>query len=86
MDTAEIQLDGDPRKIAKAIFQAAKETYRGKHGKLEEWDLMRSEMEAEIPMLAKQMAEALEPEVKEVYLINALEVMALSYARRELRT
>ena len=86
MDTAEIQLDGDPRKIAKAIFQAARETYCGKHGKLEEWDLMRSEMEAEIPMLAKQMVEALEPEVKEVYLINALEVMALSYARRELRT
>ena len=47
---------------------------------------MRLEMEAEIPMLAKQMVEALEPAVKEVYLINALEVMALSYARRELRT
>jgi hypothetical protein len=85
MDTAEIQLDGDPRKIAKAIFQAAKETYRGKHGKLEEWDAMRTEMESEVPLLAKQMVEALEPEVREVYLINALEVMALSYARRELR-
>ena len=30
--------------------------------------------------------EALDPDVREVYLTNALEVMALSYARRELRT
>ena len=86
MDTAQIQLDGDPRKIAKAIYQAARETYRGKHGKLEEWDTMRSDMESEVPLLAKQMVEALDPDVREVYLTNALEVMALSYARRELRT
>ena len=86
MDTAQIQLDGDPRKIAKALYQAARETYRGKHGKLEEWDTMRSDMESEVPLLAKQMVEALDPDVREVYLTNALEVMALSYARRELRT
>ncbi len=86
MDTAQIQLDGDPRKIAKAIYQAARETYRGKHGKLEAWDAMRSEMESEVPLMAKQMVESLDPDVREVYLINALEVMALSYARRELRT
>ena len=46
---------------------------------------MKVDLAAEIPALAKQMAEALDSHARDVYLINALEVMALSVARRELK-
>jgi hypothetical protein len=46
---------------------------------------MKADLEAEIPALARQMAEALDSHARDVYLINALEVMALSYARSELK-
>ncbi|MDA0747746.1 MAG: hypothetical protein O2954_14590 [bacterium] len=85
MPNNQIQLDGDPRTLAKAIFQAARESYREKHGKLGKWEDMKPEIETEAAKLAKQMVESLEPDAREVYLINALEVMALSYARRGLK-
>ena len=85
MDNPQIQLDGDPRKLARAIYRAAQESYLEKHGRLSGWDDMRADLEAEIPALAKQMAEALDRHARDVYLINALEVMALSFARSELK-
>ena len=84
MDNAQIQLDGDPRKLARAIYQAARESFRRKYGRLSGWDNMKDELEAEVPALAKQMAEALDSHVRDVYLINALEILALYYARSEL--
>ncbi len=85
MDNSQIQLDGDPRKLAKALYRAARESYREKHGHLSGWDDMRASLEAEIPALAREMAEALDDRARDVYLINALEVMALSYARSTLK-
>ena len=85
MDNSQIQLDGDPRKLARAIYRAARESYLEKHGRLSGWDDMRADLETEIPALAKQMAETLDRHARDVYLINALEVMALSYARSELK-
>ena len=81
----EIQLDGDPRTIAKAVLRAANETYRGQHGRLGNWDDMRAFLESEVPKLAKQMVDAFENDVRDVYLMNALEIMTLSYAKRTLR-
>lgn len=80
----EIQLDGDPRKLAMAIFKAALASYQQKHGNLNDRPAMKPEVEAEIPKLAQQMARALEDEVRDVYLMNALELMALDYAQKEL--
>jgi hypothetical protein len=80
----DIQLDGDPRKLAMAIFRAALASYRQKHGNLNDLEDVKSEVEAEIPKLAQQMAEVLEGDVRDVYLMNALELMALDYARKEL--
>ena len=85
MNDSDIRLDGDPRTLARAIYQAAREAYRDKHGRLTRRGDMKAGLEAEIPALAKQMAEALDRHARDVYLINALEVMALSVARRELR-
>ena len=85
MENSQIQLDGDPRKLARAIYRAAQESYLEKHGRLSGWNDMKADLEAEIPALAKQMAEALDRHARDVYLINALEVMALSFARSELR-
>ena len=84
MNEPQIQLDGDPRKLARAIYRAARESYREKYGHLAGWDDMKADLEAEIPALAKQMAEALDSHARDVYLINALEVLALYYARSEL--
>ncbi len=84
MDNAQVQLDGDPRKLARAICRAARESCREKHGRLPGRDDMKAGMEAEIPALAKQMVEALDSHARDVYLINALEILALYYARSEL--
>ena len=81
-----IELDGNPRKLAKAIFQAARESYRERHNEVGSWEEMQVELEEEVPTLAKQMVEALEAQAREVYLINALEILSLSYARHELKT
>ena len=81
---ADIQLDGDPRRVAMAIYRAALESYKTEHGNpLERNDVMEK-LEVEVPELAKQMVEALEANVRDVYLMNALEVMALDYAKRDL--
>ncbi len=85
MADGDVQLDGDPRTLAKAIYGAAQEAYRGKHGGVSGWEEMRGALEAEVPKLAKQMVSALEADVRDVYLMNALEIMALSYAKRQLR-
>ena len=85
MNEPQIHLDGDPRTLARAIYRAARESYRDKHGRLAGWDDMRADLEADIPALAKQMAETLDSHARDVYLMNALEVMALSVARRELK-
>lgn len=79
-----ITLDGDPRKLAVAIFRAALNSYRQKHGIISDYGQARSEIEAEIPNLAQQMAEALEGEVRDVYLMNALELMAIDCMKDEL--
>lgn len=84
MNEPQIQLDGDPRKLARAICRAARESCREKHGRLASRDDMKASVEAEIPALAKQMAEALDSHARDVYLINALEVLAVYYARSEL--
>ncbi|MCY3766177.1 MAG: hypothetical protein OXH06_12225 [Gemmatimonadetes bacterium] len=84
MNEPQIHLDGDPRRLARAIYQAARESCREKHGRLSGWDEMKADMEAEIPALARQMAETLDSHARDVYLINALEVLALYYARSEL--
>ena len=80
---ADIQLDGDPRCLAKAIYQAALESYKSKHGKPLDRSDVQTKLEEEVPTLAKQMVEALDAEVRDVYLMNALEVMALDYAERD---
>lgn len=85
MNEPQIHLNGDPRLLARAIYRAARESCREKHGHLAGWDDMKADMEAEIPPLAKQMAEALDSRARDVYLINALEVLALYYARSELQ-
>ena len=80
---ADIQLDGDPRKLGMAIYRAALQSYKTKHGNpLDRNDVM-SKLEEEVPALAKQMVEALDADVRDVYLMNALEVMALGYAERD---
>ena len=80
---ADIQLDGDPRRLAMAIYRAALESYKTKHGNpLDQQDVL-DKLNEEIPTLAKQMVEALDAEVRDVYLMNALEVMALGYAERD---
>ncbi|MDE2888856.1 MAG: hypothetical protein OXR72_11620 [Gemmatimonadota bacterium] len=84
MDNAQIHLDGDPRKLARAIYRAARESYREKHIRAAGRDDVKAGVEAEIPALAKQMAEALDSHARDVYLINALEVLALYYARSDL--
>ena len=84
MNEPQIQLDGDPRKLARAIGRAARESYREKHGRLSGWDTMKADIEADVPALAKQMAEALNSHARDVYLINALEVLALYYVRSDL--
>jgi len=81
----EVQLDGDPRNLARAILRAARETYREARGNLEDLDSLRSSLKEEVPKLSKEMVEALEPGVRDVYLMNALEIMAMTYARREAR-
>lgn len=85
MSEPQIHLDGDPRTLARAIYRAARESFRERHGRLTGWEDMKVDLAAEIPALAKQMAEALDSHARDVYLINALEVMALSVARRELK-
>ncbi len=86
MPEDQVQLDGDPRTLARAISRAAQQAYRDKHGDVGEWDEVRAEIEDEVPKLAKQMVDALDREVRDVYLTNSLEVMALSYARRALKS
>ena len=81
----EIQLDGDPRKMAMAIFRAARETCDKKHRRQDNWNRMKGPLEEEIPKLARQMVEALERDIRDVYLINALEVMAITYAKQEMK-
>lgn len=81
----DLVLDGDPRKLATAIFRAALNSYRQKHGGLSDFDQARIEMEEEIPKLAQQMADALEGEVRDVYLMNALELMAIDCMKNELK-
>jgi len=81
----DIMLDGDPRKLAMAVFRAALGSYKQKHGSLSDFAHARSEVEEEIPKLAQQMADALEDDVRDVYLMNALELMALDYMREELK-
>lgn len=81
----DLTLDGDPRKLAMAIFRAALSSYRQKHGTLSDFAQARSEVEAEIPKLAQQMAEALDDDVRDVYLMNALELMAIDYMKDELK-
>ena len=80
---ADIQLDGDPRRLAMAIYRAALESYKRNHGTLLDKADMTEKLRVEVPELAKQMVEALEPEVRDVYLMNAFELMALDYARRD---
>ena len=81
----DITLDGDPRKLAVPVFRAALGSYKQKHGNLNDSAQVRQEVEQEIPKLAQQMAEALEGEVRDVYLMNALELMALDCMREELK-
>ncbi len=79
-----IQLDGDPRKLATAIYRAALESYNQKHGDpLDGGDHLHDQLQIDVPQLAKQMVETLEPDVRDVYLMNAFELMALDYARRD---
>jgi hypothetical protein len=85
MSNDEIQLDGDPRKLAMAIFRAVRESYKRKKGDLKDAARFQKEMEEEIPKLAKEMVDALEGDVREVYLINALEVLALTYGRQQIK-
>ena len=80
---SDIQLDGDPRRLAMAIYRAALEAYKSEHGNPLERSNIKEKMEEEVPKLAKQMVEALEAELRDVYLMNALEVMALAYAERD---
>ena len=80
---SDIQLDGDPRKLGMAIYRAALESYKTKHGNPLARSDVQERLEEEVPTLAKQMVEALDPEVRDVYLMNALEVLALGYAERD---
>jgi hypothetical protein len=80
----DIQLDGDPRRLAAAIYRAALEGYKQKHGDpLGAGAMLHKELETDVPKLAKQMVEALEADIRDVYLMNAFELMALDYARRD---
>ena len=85
MNQNEIELDGDPRNLARAILRAAKQTYRQKNGDLDDTLRLQSELQSCIPELARHMVEALERDTRDVYLTNALEIMALTYAKKELR-
>lgn len=80
-----ITLDGDPRKLAMAIFRAALASCKQKNGNLSGMNEVKADVQNAIPKLAQQMADALEGEVRDVYLMNALELMALDYMRKELR-
>lgn len=80
---ADITLDGDPRRLAMAIYRAALDSYKQKHGDPLDGGDVKAKLEEEVPALAKQMVEALEAEVRDVYLMNSLEVLALGYADRD---
>ena len=55
----DIQLDGDPRRLATTIYRAALESYKQKHGDpQEEIDRLHGNLENEVPVLARQMVEA----------------------------
>jgi hypothetical protein len=79
----DITLDGDPRRLAMAVYRAALDTYKQKHGEPANQKDLHEKLEVEVPRLAKQMVEALDRDVRDVYLMNAIEVMALNYARRD---
>lgn len=80
----DIKLDGDPRRLAAAIYRASLESYKQAHGDpLEGGDHLHQTLEEEVPKLAKQMVEALEPDIRDTCLMNAFELMALGYARRD---
>jgi hypothetical protein len=66
-----------------AIYRVALESYKSKHGNPLEGSDVIDKLRDEVAPLAKQMVEALEPEVRDVYLMNALEIMALDYAERD---
>ena len=66
-----------------AIYRAALEAYKQKHGNPLDGNDVREKLGEEVPTMAKQMVEALEPEVRDVYLMNALEILALGYAERD---
>ena len=83
MTNEQIHLDGDPRKLGMAIFRAVRESYKRKKGSLKDTAKFQQELDEEVPKLAKEMVEALERDVRDVYLINALEVLALTYARQQ---
>lgn len=85
MSNEQITLDGDPRKLAMAIFRAVRESYKRKKGDLKDTAAFQEELDAEVPKLSKEMVEALEPDVREVYLINALEVLALTYGKQQMK-
>jgi hypothetical protein len=79
---ADIHLDGDPRRLAMAIYRAELESYKSKHRNPLEGNNVREQLEDEEALLAKQILE-LEPQVRDVCLVNALEVMAFDYAERD---
>ena len=85
MANDEIQLDGDPRKLAMAIFRAVRESYKRRDGDVKDAGRFQTELDEEVPKLAKEMVEALEKDVRDVYLINSLEVLALTYARQQVK-
>ena len=85
MANDEIQLDGDPRKLAMAIFRAVRESYKRRDGDVKDAARFQTELDEEVPKLAKEMVEALEKDVRDVYLINSLEVLALTYARQQVK-
>ena len=80
----DFQLAGDPRKLAEAIFRAALTSDQDKNGKSDDQNAVFSRVQSQIPELAQQMADALEGEARDVYLMNALELMAIDCARRGL--
>lgn len=80
---ADIQLDGDPRRLGMAIYRAALEDYKQKYGEPTDSKDVVEKLEEKVPELAKQMVEALDSDVRDVYLMNSLEVLALGYAERD---
>lgn len=85
MKKEEIQFNGDPRKLALAVFRAAFSAFKEKYGYSNDPVQIKRQLELTIPDFARQIVKALDQEVRDVYLMNAIEIMAINYTKQKIK-